>query len=411
MNLGGIFKMFKRLSIAIAVILVAAMGIGCVAFLGGCSKDEATRMTVDINPSIEFMLDGDNKVVSVSGLNDDGALIIYGEAFIGKSAEDAVELAVSIAYDAGYLTEGSVSGETENIEISVSGSSSAASKLYKKVSGKVSSFVSKNNISAAVVQIDALKTDALIALAMKCDCTLTEEEAEKMTEAELLSVIEAARKETQDILSAEMKDAYYAAKAYRLQLAENEAVKTVIDGLSSTSTEAISAYDALVTSLQTAIQKVENARYNYFIDPSSEYQKAVSNMLEKKSEYFTQREAVLALTDSLEKQVALGILTVKETALTAAQLAVTTSGTAANAAIDIAVATLNAAYTSLVSARESFPAEIKTALTDNAKKIDSSVNEEKDKFFEVFEKEYETQLAAYNKMISEYKNELTGKAE
>lgn len=66
-------------------------------------------MQVDINPSVEFILDADDKVLSVTALNDDGALIVAGEAFVGKTAEDAVELMASISTDAGYLVKGELS--------------------------------------------------------------------------------------------------------------------------------------------------------------------------------------------------------------------------------------------------------------------------------------------------------------
>ena len=58
--------------------LCAAFALGATMFsFGGCSKAaENTRMTVDINPSVELMVDKDNKVVSVTALNDDAAIIL-----------------------------------------------------------------------------------------------------------------------------------------------------------------------------------------------------------------------------------------------------------------------------------------------------------------------------------------------
>ena len=57
----------------VAVILTLAMGIASLAVLTSCGKQEpkapegtVTRMQVDINPSIELMVDDENKVVSVT---------------------------------------------------------------------------------------------------------------------------------------------------------------------------------------------------------------------------------------------------------------------------------------------------------------------------------------------------------
>ena len=74
--------MKKRIfSLALVILMVVSM----LAFTS-CNKAKpeegtVTRMTVDINPSVEFMVDDQNKVVSVTALNDDGSILIAGEAF------------------------------------------------------------------------------------------------------------------------------------------------------------------------------------------------------------------------------------------------------------------------------------------------------------------------------------------
>ena len=66
----------------IVALLLALSSAFAVCSLGGCKKKnpEASRMTVEINPKVEFILDKDNKVVSATALNDDGAVILAGEA-------------------------------------------------------------------------------------------------------------------------------------------------------------------------------------------------------------------------------------------------------------------------------------------------------------------------------------------
>ena len=92
-----------------AGVLCLALAIGMGAALSGCSQSSsdtaAARMQVDINPSVEFILDSENKVLSVTALNDDGALIVAGEAFIGKTAEDAVALMAICSKGTQPLTE------------------------------------------------------------------------------------------------------------------------------------------------------------------------------------------------------------------------------------------------------------------------------------------------------------------
>ena len=88
-------KLFK---LSLVVVMVALVGF----FLVGCNKENKkeenmTRVTVDINPSIEIIVDEDDKVVSVTALNDEGNIIIVGETIVGKTVEEAVNIIVSVA--------------------------------------------------------------------------------------------------------------------------------------------------------------------------------------------------------------------------------------------------------------------------------------------------------------------------
>jgi hypothetical protein len=65
------------------------------------------------------MIDDQNKVVSVTALNDDGGILIVGEAFVGKTPEEAVEYIRTWAYgdtmiedrDGNYTLVGTVPGD------------------------------------------------------------------------------------------------------------------------------------------------------------------------------------------------------------------------------------------------------------------------------------------------------------
>lgn len=63
-------KFWKKIA---ACGLSVALAVGTGVLLTGCGgseKDAAARMQVDINPSVEFILDADNKVLSVTALNE-----------------------------------------------------------------------------------------------------------------------------------------------------------------------------------------------------------------------------------------------------------------------------------------------------------------------------------------------------
>ena len=104
----------------ISIFLLCALLLTALSFTS-CSDakpeaDSVTRMTVDINPSGEFMIDDENKIVSVTALNDDGSILIVGEAFVGKTPEEAVEMMVTLASDTGYLVKGNVEASDNTVK-------------------------------------------------------------------------------------------------------------------------------------------------------------------------------------------------------------------------------------------------------------------------------------------------------
>ena len=115
-------KMKRKILCAFLVCAMLASSLVLVS-CGGNRPTEGTvtRMTVDINPSVEFMIDDENKVISATALNDDGSVILVGEAFVGKTPEEAVELMLTVATETGYLVKGNVQATDNAVKISVTG--------------------------------------------------------------------------------------------------------------------------------------------------------------------------------------------------------------------------------------------------------------------------------------------------
>ena len=133
----------------ILALCASAAMLTSVCSFGSCSKAaENTRMTVDINPSVELMVDKDNKVISVTALNDDAAVILQGEAsIVGKESDDAVKAIVSLATDTGYIVKGEVSADENTVKISVSGDTKWAKDLAKDAEKKVNQFFKDSGIA------------------------------------------------------------------------------------------------------------------------------------------------------------------------------------------------------------------------------------------------------------------------
>ena len=385
-------KLWKKIAACGMSLALAAGTCALLAGCGGGDGEAAARMQVDINPSVEFILDADNKVLSVTALNDDGALIVAGEAFVGKTAEDAVELMASISTDAGYLVKGDLSAGQDGITISITGDEEAAQKLYEDVKAGVDAFLEKSGIDAAVDRGEALQLVALRDLVQAADPTLTDEEVAAMTEEQLLNALKISRIETAQLLTEELRAAYNTAKEYDFRFAERQATKSVIEGLGSAYESFLNGYAAALDSYQKAIQAVEQARYDYLVDAGSDYQKILAEVREQKDKVLEQRKEAAELPEGAAKEAAKAALAAEEAILETKEAALELAGDAANASFDLALSAMKTVENALTELEKTFPEEITTALTENAQKAQDAMNAAKNEAFAKFEEAHKEDI-------------------
>ena len=385
-------KLWKKIAACGMSLALAAGTCALLAGCGGGDGEAAARMQVDINPSVEFILDADDKVLSVTALNDDGALIVAGEAFVGKTAEDAVELMASISTDAGYLVKGELSAGQDGITISITGDAEAAQKLYDDVKAGVDAFLEESGIDTVVERGEALKIDALRDLVQAADPTLTDEEVAAMTEEQLLNALKISRIETAQLLTEELRAAYNTAKEYDFRFAERQATKSVIEGLGSAYESFLNGYAAALDSYQKAIQAVEQARYDYLVDAGSDYQKILAEVREQKDKVLEQRKEAAELPEGAAKEAAKAALAAEEAILETKEAALELAGDAANASFDLALSAMKTVENALTELEKTFPEEITTALTENAQKAQDAMNAAKDEAFAKFEEAHKEDI-------------------
>ena len=401
-------KSMKVIALTLTVLL-------CLPLLFSCGKtkkdDKVSRMTVDINPSVEFIVDSDNKVVTATALNDDGAIILAGEAFVGMTADEAAALVVSVANEQGYLVKGSAEVGNKEIKISVTGDEAAAKAIYDKAADKVDKFVKSHNLEAAVVKAEALNHEALARMAAHVTAGLEYEDALEMSDEELLRLIKLSRIETAELISAEMREKYYQFRDYKLCLAESEAVLEIIGVADEKYRQFVEEYRNAIKALENALEALNNVQEEYLFSEDSNYQKALKTVLEAKAEYQAKRVEAEGLADGTEKAAKLLALKHMEESLKLAEKALETYYAVANAAIEGAKSALEAAIAAMKEKEKDFPEEIKSTLTAKASEIDSKVNESKKTFCDEFEKAHKDDIEAYDKMIADLKEKYSKPAE
>lgn len=409
----------KCLSLALCLCLLIGMALP----LASCKKSEPTppegtytRMTVDINPSVEFMVDDQNKVVSVTALNDDGSILIAGEAFVGKTPEEATRMVVSLATDAGYLVKGEIhvenTDESQKVEISVSGNSDYAKELAKNVKSDVEKYLKDNKITATVESVKAKTLDEMRKVVIE-DGLFTEDEVKDMTEEQLYKALAAGRIETAQLLTAEMREAYYRAKDYKISFVEKQATADIISGMGATYKALMSGYSAALAAYSTSIDKLDALRYSLLVDPESAYQKALASLRDAKEDLLKEKKLVFSVKDGDKTYAEISAsFKLSEETYNKALKAVEDAGAAANKAMETAIAALREIEAQLKALEEKLREneDISAKLTAEAQNLEDTLNRAKDNFFAEFEAAHKSDIEKAEADLEAKKQELIAAA-
>ena len=394
------------------VVLSLVLALSCSILFVGCgTADATTRLTAEINPKVEFMLDKNDKVVSVTGLNEEGELIISGEAFVGKTADEAISLFVEISTEAGYLVKGHVTAGANELEVSVSGDAAKAQALFDSIKLKVDEKLNELGVVATIEKEVKETLNELKETLLEVDPLLTATDVANLTEEQVIKQIAVVRKEAKDIVGKAAKDAYYQARAYEIKLAESKHIKEIVSGLNVVEQGLATAYVAALDALNVARKAVYDAYVTYFVAENSAYQTALNTL-------FTKKQAVLDLKNELVEITDATIKSQKETLLNQAEQALALAEDALDSAKDLAEDAIDKLITSLVNAevavKDAYNKLVallpgfKTSIEDGAKSLDKALNGAKKDAFNNFEKAHGDALNGYENLVKGHKNRFNG---
>ncbi|MCF7926946.1 MAG: hypothetical protein K9L74_05175 [Candidatus Izimaplasma sp.] len=199
--------LLKVLFLTVLGILSLAM-VGCAKADDNTSVDGETFLAIDINPSIEFVLDENDEVISVSFNNDDAEIAASDIDFIGMNYQDAIDAFINAAVETGYID---VETTNNTVVITVGNDNQAREQeLQQEAEETAQSYMEEKNIGAAILS-GADVYDDLVAFAeqyeisigkarmvksaMAIDETLTEEEVTELPIQELMQLITNAHQE------------------------------------------------------------------------------------------------------------------------------------------------------------------------------------------------------------------------
>lgn len=382
----------------LSAIAVAVLCVCMVLPLAACDNTDKTApqkvMTMELNPSVEFILDGNDKVVSANALNEDGNLVLCAQTtdkqFVGSTSQQAAELYISICKENGFLITANVKNGENELKISFSGEQAKAD--YEALKGKLESYLNKENITATVNQGVAIAKDYLDKQLQECAPYIDAAKLEALSYMEKIEELAKSRQETAEMHSQAVKDAYYSAKENALNQARFDAVKA---GMSDAQKLGLSA---LELGYNGSITVIETLRKEVFTDADSAYQLALVAFQQKKAAFLNYRN-YLRENNITDHEAELDKL---QKAYESAEAALISAYDSAIAALDGAQKTINEWYGKIVAKIN----EIGLNFNDKVDEAQASINDALTKFETKFASDYQTAIEAANKGWNDMKDWL-----
>lgn len=381
----------------ISFICAFCLIVSCSILLCGCGNDNAnTVMNLSLNPKVEFILDKDNKVLSVNALNEEGNVIINGQVFVGKTADEAVEIFISVSKETGYLVTGNVKANENQIQVSFSGNKRESDKTFKKITDKIDTYLTENNIQATLNKTDGLSKEYLQKLVAECAPYLEEAKVKAMSNKELIDQIQLSRKETAELYSQQLKEAYYKAKEYAFELAKFDYLKSQVGPIQK------AAIEVAETGYKGAIETIESTRKTLLLDQTSIYQVALKTVNDAKADYLNYRNYVASLPEGDVTAAMTQILANYKSALDNAQQKLENQYTVANTQLDNAKEAVTNAYNNVLSAIQNAGVNV----SDYLDKMSTNATQELKNFTDKFEQNYQKMITTANNELERFTADL-----
>lgn len=145
-------------------------------------KNIVTKFGIDINPSIDLMLDENDEVVWVLAKNKHAEVLLSGENFEGQHVKVVADKIIKLAARAGYFSTEPVQAEIANAVMlsAVSENDEKQQSLLEAIKTNVKNFYMNNQIYGVVLtEFDSKQELVDLVCSLDYDLTLEEKEALK----------------------------------------------------------------------------------------------------------------------------------------------------------------------------------------------------------------------------------------
>lgn len=159
----SVLKKFAGVAAAAAIVLTAVLGVNFYRV----NKLADTKVLLDVNPSVEIVLNKEEKVLKVTPNNKDGEIIVGDMDFKGSNLDVTVNALVGSMLKNGYITE-----LANSILVSVGNNDiEKAEKLQKKLADEISKLLDTDSFKGAVLSQTIEKNEEVEKLAKENNIT------------------------------------------------------------------------------------------------------------------------------------------------------------------------------------------------------------------------------------------------
>lgn len=388
---------------------LSLLTITSTLLMSGCGKADSdlSYVTIETNPSVELVVNDENVVVAINGLNEDGKLLISGETIEGLKIDAAAEKIIRLTEELGFTVEGNATESSQEIKISISTDvESLKENLKNIITNSINDTIENLDLDAKIVQAETKTREYFENIVLKAFPELTEEEVAEMNLQDVFEKVEAATKEKAEFATVKLEEYYQTLKENEFKLKYKQ---ELAEALESKSALLYGMYNTALEGLRTAIEELESYQANIFSDPESSYVTALNSLNDAKDETIGVRvELAAKKTDGANADVIDALDTlygIKEDALNTCISALNGIESTIKSTLGTMISVLEKAYQALEALEATFPKDIdfEAKLTEAENYINNSKNE----LFAKFEASFEDgAIAQIRNEIATRKQEL-----
>ncbi len=261
----------KKSKIILSFVAMFSLILAIVGCSGSVSAAEA-YVTIDINPSIELIVNEKDIVVYANALNEDAEILLLDLSLVGLNVDDAMDLIIGKAIELGYID---VDAEETYVSVSTTSDLAIGEQIKNRVMAAIN-LAFKNRVMMGKAQ-DKVFTEAFIEEAESygvspqflclaysvtyVDDEITLESALTMDQQDLIDILKDAKEQAMNVLNTYKEEFILAREeirnTYVPQIQAIEAQMETINAQIQASTDDTTALEAELAQLQTQLDELK----------------------------------------------------------------------------------------------------------------------------------------------------------